>query len=91
VLITADDVPQGKPDPAGYRMAAEALGVPIGGCVVFEDSPAGVAAGLASGAAVVGVSERALQSDAAYVVRDLTDVRWDGTAIHCCEVRRPLR
>jgi sugar-phosphatase len=91
VLITANDVPRGKPDPAGYRMAAEALGVPIAACVVFEDSPAGVAAGLASGAAVIGVSDRALDSDAPLVVRDLTDVRWDGNVIRCCEVRPPLR
>jgi sugar-phosphatase len=91
VLVTGDDVPRGKPDPTGYLMAAEALGLTASDCVVFEDSPAGVAAGLAAGATVVGVSERAIDSDAPLVVRDLTDVRWDGTSIHCCEVRPPLR
>ncbi|MDT7571544.1 MAG: mannitol-/sugar-/sorbitol-6-phosphatase [Actinomycetota bacterium] len=91
VLITAEDVPRGKPDPAGYLMAAESLGVPVSDCVVFEDSSAGIAAAVAAGAAVVGVSERALDSDAPLVVHDLSDVRWDGSVIRCCADRQPLR
>jgi sugar-phosphatase len=91
VLVTAEDVPRGKPDPAGYLVAAESLGVPACDCVVFEDSPAGIAAGLAAKASVVGVSGRALDSDAPLVVQNLTDVRWDGSVIRCCEDRPPLR
>ena len=91
VLVTAEDVPRGKPDPAGYLMAAESLGLAPSDCVVFEDSPAGIAAGLAAAASVVGVTERALESDAPVVVRDLTDVRWNGAVILCGEVRPPLR
>jgi sugar-phosphatase len=56
VLVGADDVPAGKPDPSGFVMAAEALGVPPAECVVVEDSPAGVAAGRAAGALVVAVT-----------------------------------
>jgi sugar-phosphatase len=81
VLVPAEDVPRGKPDPAGYLLGAEALGLPPAECVVLEDSPAGIAAGLAAGAAVVGVSERALHSEVAVVVRDLTGLRWDGAAL----------
>lgn len=81
VLVTADDVPLGKPDPAGYLLAATRLGVPVAGCVVLEDSPAGVAAGLAAGAAVVGVGERSLESPARVVVRNLTGLTWDGAAL----------
>jgi mannitol-1-/sugar-/sorbitol-6-phosphatase len=80
-LVPAEDVPRGKPDPAGYVLAAEALGLPPADCVVFEDSPAGVEAGLAAGPIVVGVSERALDSPAAVVVRDLRGVTWDGAEL----------
>jgi sugar-phosphatase len=81
VLVTADDVPRGKPDPVGYLDAAGALRVPSHACAVLEDSPAGVAAGLAAGAAVVGVTPRALDSEAPVVVRDLSGVRWSGAAL----------
>lgn len=53
VLVTAEDVPHGKPHPAPYLLAAERLGVEPADCVVFEDAPAGVQAGLAAGARVV--------------------------------------
>ncbi|MDR6611770.1 HAD-IA family hydrolase [Leifsonia sp. 1010] len=55
VLVAAEDVSRGKPDPEGYLRAAEQLGVPIGDCVVFEDAEAGIAAAVASGAQVVVV------------------------------------
>ena len=56
VLVTAEDVQRGKPAPDGYLLAARELGVSPAGCVVVEDSPAGVAAGQASGALVVAVT-----------------------------------
>jgi sugar-phosphatase len=56
VLVTAGDVPRGKPAPDGYLLAARELGVSPAGCVVVEDSPAGVAAGQDSGALVVAVT-----------------------------------
>ncbi|MBB3084253.1 HAD family hydrolase [Geodermatophilus sabuli] len=55
VTVCGDEVPARKPDPAPYRQAMAALGVPPEGCVVLEDSVAGVTAGLAAGAAVLGV------------------------------------
>lgn len=55
VLVAAEDVSRGKPDPEGYLRAAEQLGVPIDECVVFEDAEAGIAAAVASGARVVVV------------------------------------
>ena len=55
VLVTADDVVQGKPAPDGYRMAASRLGVDAASCVVFEDADAGIQAGLAAGSTVVVV------------------------------------
>lgn len=56
VLISADDVTVGKPDPQGYLMAAHALGFEPGRCLVIEDAPAGIAAGLAAGAHVLAVA-----------------------------------
>ena len=56
VLVSADDVARGKPDPEGYLAAAAALGAAPETCVVVEDSPAGVAAGRAAGALVVAVT-----------------------------------
>lgn len=56
VMITAEEVKRGKPDPEGFLLAAKRLGVQIEQCLVFEDSPAGVAAAKAAGAhvAIVG-------------------------------------
>jgi sugar-phosphatase len=56
VLITADDVDQGKPAPEGYLKAAHLLGVPSQECVVIEDAPPGIEAGRAAQATVIGVA-----------------------------------
>ena len=55
VLVTAEQVENGKPDPAGYLRAAELLGVDPAHALVLEDAPAGVEAGLAAGMTVVAV------------------------------------
>ncbi|GAB1691369.1 HAD family hydrolase [Krasilnikovia sp. M28-CT-15] len=55
VVVCGDEVARPKPDPEPYRTAARLLGVPIAACVAVEDSPAGVASALASGAAVLAV------------------------------------
>jgi sugar-phosphatase len=56
VLITADRVRTGKPDPEGYRLAAAELGIAPEDCVVFEDAPAGIVAGRTVGATVVAIA-----------------------------------
>ena len=55
VTICGDEVPARKPDPAPSLQAMDALGVEPDQCVVVEDSDVGIAAGLAAGAAVLGV------------------------------------
>jgi sugar-phosphatase len=57
-MVTAEDVQRGKPDPQGFLLGAERLGVNIAECLVFEDSAAGVAAARVAGAhvAIVGGS-----------------------------------
>jgi sugar-phosphatase len=56
VLVTVERVTNGKPDPEGYLLAASELGVDPADCVVLEDAPAGIEAGLAAGARVVGIA-----------------------------------
>jgi HAD superfamily hydrolase (TIGR01509 family) len=55
VTICGDEVPARKPDPAPYLQAMDVLGVDAADCLVIEDSRAGVTAGLAAGATVLGV------------------------------------
>jgi beta-phosphoglucomutase-like phosphatase (HAD superfamily) len=57
VTITADDkrLKAGKPAPDPFLLAADCLGCDPKKCVVFEDSPSGIRAGVASGATVVAV------------------------------------
>lgn len=54
-LIAADDVVQGKPHPEPYQKGAAILGFSSGECVVVEDAPNGVGAGVAAGSRVMGV------------------------------------
>jgi sugar-phosphatase len=56
VLVSADDVRRGKPDPEGYLLAAARLGVAPEDCLAIEDAPAGIAAARAAGARTVGVA-----------------------------------
>jgi sugar-phosphatase len=74
-LVTGDDVERGKPNPDPYLLGAERLGVDPEDCVVFEDAPAGCEAAIAAGVGlVIGVTEKALETDADIVVRDLTGI-----------------
>ena len=54
-LISGDMVERGKPDPEPYRRGAELLGLRPDECVVVEDAPSGVGAGVAAGSRVLGV------------------------------------
>lgn len=56
LLITGADVNYGKPHPEGYVKAAYELGVAPEDCLVFEDAPSGIAAGLAAGMRVIAVA-----------------------------------
>jgi len=54
-VVCAEDYVHGKPAPDPFLKAAELLGVPASQCVVFEDSPTGIAAAEAAGMAHVFV------------------------------------
>jgi sugar-phosphatase len=78
VLIVSEDVKQGKPAPDGYRLGAERLGYRPADCLVFEDAPAGVAAGRAAGARVVGLTttySAGQLSDANATIADLRSIQ----------------
>ena len=54
--VVAEDVGVGKPDPAPYNAALEALGVRADEAVAFEDSPSGIASSVAAGIPTVGIA-----------------------------------
>lgn len=55
-FLHSADVSEGKPNPEIYLKAADQLNVNPDSCVVFEDSIAGLKAGLNAGMKVVGVT-----------------------------------
>jgi sugar-phosphatase len=78
VMVTADEVAVGKPDPAPYLLAAQRLGVDPADCLVVEDAPAGLTSGRAAGAATLALTTTTaydeLSADA--IVADLSAVRF---------------
>lgn len=56
VFVTAEQVARGKPQPDAYLLGARQLGLPPQDCVVVEDAPAGILAGLAAGCQVIAVN-----------------------------------
>ncbi|GAA3395413.1 hypothetical protein GCM10020369_68440 [Cryptosporangium minutisporangium] len=76
VLVTAEDVRAGKPDPEPYVIGLERLGA-AGPVVVVEDAPAGIRSGRDAGCPVVAVTtshpaEELAEADV--VVPDLTSI-----------------
>lgn len=94
VLVTADQIVRGKPDPEGYEIAARRLGFPSANCLVVEDAEAGILAGVAAGGRTLVVGGHRSQTTRPLPrVRDLTEVtvevsetglrlRWGTSADH---------
>jgi len=78
VLVSADDVDEGKPAPDVFLAAAAALGVEPGRCLVVEDAPAGLEAARRAGMATLAVltTTPVEQVEADACVRDLSVVEW---------------
>ncbi len=77
-IISADMVERGKPDPEPYIRGAELLGLEASDCIVVEDAPSGVGAGIAAGCRVLGVlGTHSLEElrEAAWAVSSLEGVR----------------
>jgi beta-phosphoglucomutase len=65
LVVTDADVKRSKPDPEGYILAAQRLGVPSEFCAVFEDSRAGLEAARRAGGKVVAMATTLLPCDIA--------------------------
>lgn len=78
VIVTRDQVAEGKPAPDSFLLAAERLGFDPARVLVVEDAPAGIAGARAAGCTVLGIastlSPDELHADA--VVGDLSEVAW---------------
>jgi len=77
-IVGEEDAARGKPDAEGFLLAASRLGVAPPECVVIEDAPEGIAAGMTAGMRCIGVTttrpaERLEQAD--LVVESLADER----------------
>ena len=77
-LFSAQQVGQGKPAPDIFLKTAATLGVEPADCIVFEDSHAGVTAGVAAGMMVIAIPEHAPERFSAlteHVLADLDQAR----------------
>ncbi len=82
-IIAGDDVVHGKPHPEPYMTGAKLLGFAPADCIVVEDAPAGVGAGIAAGCRVLGVlgtHEAEKLTACTWIVGSLTKVRATATA-----------
>lgn len=87
-VILADEVGVGKPDPAPYQAALEALCVCGERTLAFEDSPSGIASSVAAGIPTVGVAsahdpETLRDCGVDLVVYDFTDPRLEALIEEC--------
>ncbi|MGA8233242.1 MAG: HAD-IA family hydrolase [Candidatus Acidiferrales bacterium] len=78
-MITSSDILRGKPDPEPFLKGAALLGFAPADCVAFEDAPAGIRSGKASGAQVVAF--RTMADDA-----KLRECGADWIANNCADV-----
>lgn len=74
LTVTAESVSASKPDPEGFLLGAQLLGVDPADCVVFEDSGAGIQAAHAAGMRVIGVGPHAIAHEPTFHVDDLTQI-----------------
>jgi len=77
VVVSADDVKHGKPDPEGVLLAARRLGVEPSRCLVIEDTPAGIQAARAAGMQALGITTTYSCDElrSAHCIRDFTSLR----------------
>ena len=80
IMITAEDVARGKPDPEPYLAAAHRLGVSPQRCIVFEDSMAGIESGIGAGATVIALTTT-------HCAEDLTGLQFLIHDFECIDAR----
>lgn len=93
ISVTAEEVQDGKPDPACYNLGRERIGLEVPKLtgvsddvrvLVVEDAPSGIRAGKAAGCSVLGLAtthsiESVISAGADWVVKDLSCMRVVGT------------
>jgi sugar-phosphatase len=79
VLVSADEVKEGKPHPEPYLLGARLLGRQAADCLVIEDAPAGIEAAHAAGMKAIGLTSTFSASElhADSVIEDLRHLRVD--------------
>ena len=73
-IITGEDVSQGKPDPEIYRLVSQRLNMRPSQCLVIEDSPSGIKAGLSAGMWVIAVTTPFSRDKV--LAADILDKQW---------------
>ncbi len=84
-FVTGDMVTLGKPAPEPYLKGASLIGARPEDCLVVEDAPSGIRAGVAAGCRVLGVlgthsAGKLFEAGASWVVASLADVRCEAGA-----------
>ncbi|WP_131739060.1 HAD-IA family hydrolase [Actinomadura roseirufa] len=93
VLVSADDVTRGKPDPECYLRAAARIGAAPSDCWVIEDADSGLAAAHAAGMHSIGLGNRLRnQTSTEATIRSLDELTITTEARQLTiTIRRPCR
>lgn len=90
-MVVAEDVDNGKPDPACYLLGRRRLGLDdTTNIIVVEDAPSGIRAGKAAGFKVIGLAtthtlDQVREAGADWIIRDLTSLAvkdFQGSQVH---------
>ncbi len=73
-IVDGNDVTNAKPDPEVFIRAAQLLGMPSEGAIVFEDSVAGIQAANIANMVSVGIGDKAVLHEAQYNFNDFTEI-----------------
>ena len=81
LLVLAEEVGRGKPDPLPYQLALRRLGVAPEEALAFEDSPSGVRSAVGAGIPTYGLltgheAEALIREGASGVIRNFTEFAW---------------
>lgn len=73
-IVDGNDVTNAKPDPEVFIRAAQLLGMPSQGAIVFEDSVAGVQAANIAKMVSIGIGDKTVLHEAQYNFNDFTEI-----------------
>jgi len=76
-IVDGNDVTNAKPDPEVFLKAAQLVGQPAVGSIVFEDSVAGIQAANIAGMISIGIGDKTILHEAQYNFNDFTEIDTD--------------